>query len=146
MALTRTFINRLDEYVTLRAQRPSGAQSEPPKRLVRSVLLAFGIALCSAAPAGMAMPLPKLTPYQYAHFQVGKTQTKCLFNIATKESNIRYNAINKSSGASGAWQFMNNKVRHLTPNEQVEWAIRYANHRYGSSCNAWKFWQRNNWW
>jgi hypothetical protein len=136
----------LDKHDMLRAQRPSGAQSEPPKRLVRSVLLAFGIALCSATPAGMAMPLKEITPAKYSTFLIGELQTSCLFAIAKKESNIRYNAINRSSGASGAWQFMNVKVRNLDPLEQVEWAIRYAESRYGSACNAWDYWQRNYWW
>jgi len=146
MALTRTFNQILDNNGTLSEQSPQRAHPEPLKRLVRGVLIAIGISLCSAAPAGQAMPATKLTPARYSTFLVGELQTSCLFSIALKESNINYKAINRSSGASGAWQIMNIKVRLLTDLEQVEWAIRYANHRYGSPCEAWSYWQRNfNW-
>ena len=139
-------MTRLDSIGTLSEQSLPKAHREPLKRFVRGVLIAIGISLCSAAPAGMAMPSQELTPARYSTFLVGELQTSCLFSIALKESNINYKAINKSSGASGAWQIMNDKVRSLTDLEQVEWAIRYANHRYGSPCEAWSYWQRNfNW-
>ena len=146
MALTSTFVQTLDTYGTLRKQSSQRAQREPLKRLVRAVLLAIGIALCSAAPAGQAMPLPKLSPYKYAYYQIGKPQTVCLFNIASKESNINYKAHNRSSGAFGAWQILNPKVAKLSPLQQVDWAIRYANSRYGSSCKAWSRWKVYKWW
>ena len=146
MALTSTFIQTLDKPGTLSEQSLPKAHRGPLKRLARGVLIAIGISLCSATPAGMAMPPIELTPERYATFLVGELQTSCLFKIALKESNIRYDAINRSSGASGAWQFMNERVRDLTPLEQVEWAIRYAEHRYGSACQAWDHWQKEYWW
>lgn len=146
MALTRTFVRQFDKHGTLSEQSLSKAHREPLKRLVRGVLIAIGIALCSAAPAGMAMPSPELTPARYSTFLIGELQTSCLFSIALKESNVRYDAINRSSGAYGAWQIKNIRVKLLSPNEQVEWAIRYAQHRYGDACSAWSYWKRNyNW-
>ena len=137
----------LDSHDMLRPQSLSKAQSEPLRRLVRSVLLAFGIALCSASPAGQATTMQQeLTPARYSTFLIGELQTSCLFSIALKESNVRYDAINRSSGAYGAWQIKNIRVKLLSPNEQVEWAIRYAQHRYGDACSAWSYWKRNyNW-
>ena len=116
-------------------------------RLARGVLIAIGIALCNAAPAGQATTSQtELTPFRYASFLTSQVEASCLFKIALKESNVRYNAINRSSGASGAWQFMNVRVRELSPLQQVEWAIRYAETRYGTPCNEWEFWKRNYWW
>ena len=115
-------------------------------RLARVVALAIGIALCSASPAGQATTLQQKTPFAYSSSMIGEIQTECLFRIAIKESNIRYNAINRSSGAYGAWQFMSKSVRGKTAHEQVLLAIDYANYRYGSPCKAWAFWQRNYWW
>lgn len=136
----------IDSYGTLDEQRSQRAHLEPLQRLARGVLLAIGIALCSASPAGQAMPAQELTPARYSTFLVGELQTSCLFSIALKESNIRYDAINRSSGAYGAWQIKNIRVKLLSPNEQVEWAIRYAQHRYGDACSAWDYWKRNyNW-
>lgn len=116
-------------------------------RLARGVLVAIGIALCSASPAGQAQTMQQeLTPFRYASFLTSQVEASCLFKIALKESNVRYDAINRSSGASGAWQFMNYKVRELSPLQQVEWAVRYAETRYGSPCQAWGFWKENYWW
>ena len=146
MALTSTFSKMLDTSGTLCKQSPAEAHREPLKRLVRGVLIAIGISLCSAIPAGQAMPLPKLTAYKYAYFQIGKTEAKCLFSIAAKESGVNYKALNKSSGAYGAWQIKNNKIAKLDALKQVDWAIRYAYHRYGSTCNAWSSWKVKRWW
>lgn len=146
MALTSTFNKLLDNNGTLSRQRLSEAHLEPPKRLVRGVLIAIGIALCSAAPAGQATISQPMTPFRYSTSMIGEQQTECLFRIAIKESNIRYNAINRSSGAYGAWQFLTSKAKGTTAHEQVLLAIDYANYRYGSPCKAWAFWQRNYWW
>lgn len=150
MALSRTFIQNyiktLDSISTLCRQSPSRAHTEPPKRLARGVLLAIGIALCSASPAGQASPSQLKTPFAYSSSMIGELQTECLFRIAIKESNIRYNAINKSSGAYGAWQLLTSKAKDTTAHEQVLLAIDYAVYRYGSPCKAWEFWKRNYWW
>lgn len=147
MALTSTFNKLLDKPGTLSEQSLQKAHREPLKRLARGVLIAIGIALCSASPAGQAQTMQQeLTPFRYASFLTSQVEASCLFKIALKESNVRYDAINRSSGASGAWQFMNYKVRDLSPLEQVEWAIRYAETRYGSPCKAWDFWKENYWW
>ena len=138
-------MNRLDLCITLMA-RAYQRLTASRLRLARGVALALVGSLCLATPTSQAQNLPTLTPERYSTFLIGELQTSCLFKIAVKESNIRYNAIIRSSGASGAWQFMNHKVRQLTPLEQVEWAIRYAEHRYGSACNAWDHWQKEYWW
>ena len=144
--LTSTFVNRLDWHGTLKSRAHSGAQSEPLRRLVRSVLIAIGIALCSASPAGQATTLQQKTPFAYSSSMIGDIQTECLFRIAIKESNIRFNAINKSSGAYGAWQFLHKSAKGMNAYDQVELAIEYANYRYGSPCKAWAFWKVNRWW
>ena len=136
----------LDQCVTLCQQSLCKGSPRTATRLVRGVLLAIGIALCSASPAGMAQPLPKITPAKYAEFQLGETEAKCLFQIAKRESNINYKAHNRSSGAYGAWQIKNNKVAKLSPLKQVDWSIRYANSRYGSACKAWSRWKVQLWW
>ena len=146
MALTSTFIKRLDTYGTLCKQSLSKAHREPLKRVARGVLLAIGIALCSATPAGMAQQMPTLEPVRYSILLVGEEQASCLWKIAKRESNVRFDAVNRSSGAVGAWQFMNPKLADKTPNEQLELAVKYSIHRYGSPCEAWEFWKRNFWW
>ena len=137
---------KLDWHGTLLGSAYQRRTPSRLKRLARGVLIAIGIALCSASPAGQATTMQQKTPFAYSSSMIGETQTECLFRIAIKESNIRYNAINRSSGAYGAWQFMSKSVRGKTPHEQVLLAIDYANYRYGSPCKAWAFWQGNYWW
>ena len=115
-------------------------------RLARGVLIAIGIALCSASPAGNAQPMPQKTPFAYSSSMIGDIQTECLFRIALKESNIRFTAVNKTSGAYGAFQLLHKVAKGADPYKQVELAIEYANYRYGSPCKAWDFWKRNYWW
>ena len=137
---------KLDTHGTLLGSAYQRRAPSRLKRLARGVLIAIGIALCSASPAGQATTMQQKTPFAYSSSMIGDVQTECLFRIAIKESNIRYNAINRSSGAYGAWQFLSKSVRGKTPHEQVLLAIDYANYRYGSPCKAWAFWQRNYWW
>ena len=138
---------KLDKHDTLNGLEPLKGSPRAALRLARGVALAIGIALCSASPAGQATTMQQnITPFRYATFAVGEVQAECLFRIAIKESNINYKAKNKSSGALGAWQIMNPLVAKLDAYDQVDWAIRYANSRYGSPCAAWAFWQKEYWW
>ena len=144
--MTRSNYATFDSHGTLLGSAYQRRTPSRLKRLARGVLIAIGIALCSASPAGMATNMQQKTPFAYSSSMIGLQQTECLFRIAIKESNIRYNAVNKTSGAYGAWQFMSKSVRGAKPHEQVLLAIDYANYRYGSPCKAWSFWQRNYWW
>lgn len=146
--MTRRNYNIFDTHGTLLGRAFKGLTASRLQRVARGVLIAIGIALCSAAPAGQATTSqPKITEFRYASFLLkSEYQASCLFKIALKESNVRYNAINRSSGALGAWQMLNPKVATLSSHEQVEWAIRYAEHRYNTPCEAWDFWKVNKWW
>lgn len=141
-------MNRFDIDGTLSGRAYKRLNANRLKRLVRGVLIAIGIALCSAQPAGQAqtMQLKSVDPALYSTYMIGEIQTQCLFNIALKESNIRYNAVNKSSGAYGAWQLLHKSAKGASAHKQVELAIDYANYRYGSPCKAWEYWKRNYWW
>ena len=146
MLTTRSNYETLDCHGTLFRQSHSEAHREPLKRLVRGVLIAIGIALCSASPAGQATTMQQKTPFRYAASMVGEVEAECLFRIAIKESNIRFTAVNRSSGAYGAFQLLHKSAKGASPYKQVELAIDYANYRYGSACNAWSAWQRKMWW
>ena len=138
---------KLDWHGTLLGRAFQRLTQSRPKRLAQGVLIAIGIALCSASPAGQATTLQQnLTPFRYATFQVGELQASCLFKIAVKESNVRYTAVNRSSGAYGAFQLLDSRAKGASPLKQVELAIDYANYRYGSACNAWSAWKAKQWW
>ena len=74
----------------------------------------------------------------YAHSQiVNDSQYQCFYKLITKESNWRVNA--KNGSHYGLGQMRNVKYKHLDGYRQVDWTKRYIEQRYGSMCNAWRF-------
>jgi hypothetical protein len=78
-----------------------------------------------------------------------KTQFGCLNNIWTRESGWRYNAEN-ASGAYGIPQALpGSKMAsagadwQTDPTTQIRWGLGYIKSVYGTPCDAWAFWQVN---
>ncbi|WP_020119287.1 tachylectin-related carbohydrate-binding protein [Streptomyces canus] len=79
-------------------------------------------------------------------------QWACLETLWDHESNWRWNATNPSSGAYGVPQALPATKMDVAgddwkqnPLTQIKWGLSYIDGRYGSPCNAWNFWQANNW-
>ena len=78
----------------------------------------------------------------YAHSRlVSMEQFNCLDQLITKESNWRVDARNGSHYGLG--QMKNSKYGKLDAFNQIDWTIRYITKRYGSMCNAWRFFKAN---
>ena len=78
----------------------------------------------------------------YAHSRiVSMEQFNCFHSLITKESNWRINARNGSHYGLG--QMRNAKYGRLDGFSMVDWSIRYCKARYGSMCNAWRFFKAN---
>ena len=78
----------------------------------------------------------------YAHSRlVSMKQFNCLDQLITKESNWRVDARNGSHYGLG--QMKNAKYGKLDAFNQIDWTIRYITKRYGSMCNAWRFFKAN---
>jgi hypothetical protein len=78
----------------------------------------------------------------YAHSRlVSMEQFNCLDALITKESNWRVDARNGSHYGLG--QMKNAKYGKLDAFNQIDWTIRYITKRYGSMCNAWRFFKKN---
>ena len=78
----------------------------------------------------------------YAHSRiVSMEQFNCFNALITKESNWRIDARNGSHYGLG--QMRNAKYGRLDGFSMVDWSIRYCKQRYGSMCNAWRFFQAN---
>jgi hypothetical protein len=70
-------------------------------------------------------------------------QMTCLDQLWTKESNWRHKADNPNSTAYGIAQILGEKKTH--PADQIANGLRYIEHRYGTPCEAWKFWRSHYW-
>lgn len=78
-----------------------------------------------------------------ASLSFGEDQYSCLVKLWNRESNWRYNAINRSSGAYGipqslpASKMATEGPDYLTnPETQIRWGIKYIKGRYGAPCGA----------
>jgi hypothetical protein len=78
----------------------------------------------------------------YAHSRIiNYEQFSCFHSLITKESNWRIDARNGSHYGLG--QMRNAKYGRLDGFSMVDWSIRYIKGRYGSMCNAWRFFKAN---
>ena len=78
----------------------------------------------------------------YAHSRIiNYEQFNCFHSLITKESNWRIDARNGSHYGLG--QMRNAKYGRLDGFSMVDWSIRYIKERYGSMCNAWRFFKAN---
>ncbi len=78
----------------------------------------------------------------YAHSRlVSMEQFKCFDSLIHKESSWRINARNGSHYGLG--QMKNAKYGRLDGFSMIDWSIRYCKARYGSMCNAWRFFQKH---
>ena len=79
----------------------------------------------------------------YAHSRIlNDVQYKCFTRIIYKES--RWNHLAKNGSHFGLGQMRSQHYRNLDPYRQIDQTLKYIAHRYGSSCNAWRFHQKNN--
>lgn len=72
-----------------------------------------------------------------------ETQYQCLAKLWGKESAWNPQADNPYSTAFGIAQMLNEESDNGLV--QISNGLRYIEHRYTNPCNAWQFWQRNNW-
>ena len=82
----------------------------------------------------------------------GRDQYSCLVALWERESNWRWDAMNKSSGAYGIPQSLpGRKMAEMgadwatNPETQVRWGISYIKSRYGAPCGAMTHSNKFNW-
>ena len=111
---------------------------EPLRRIARRRCLVLVGVLCvlQTAPANAVEQSDLLKLYAHSRI-VNDKQYQCFHSLITKESNWRVNA--KNGSHYGIGQMRNIKYKKLDGFTQVDWSIRYITKRYGSMCNAWRF-------
>ena len=101
-------------------------------------ILILTVSTTTEAKAASQTDLLKL----YAHSRlISMEQFSCFNALITKESNWRIDARNGSHYGLG--QMKNAKYGRLDGFSMVDWSIRYCKGRYGSMCNAWRFFKAN---
>jgi len=147
--LLNTPKNTLNVAMYLRRSVRSMLVGEPLRRIARKRCLVLLGALCiaNATPANATKAATKNIDYLklYAHSRIVEyKEFQCFNQLITKESNWRINAINGSHYGLG--QMRNPKYRNLDGFRQIDWSLRYIDHRYqGSSCKAYDHWKLKGW-
>ena len=108
------------------------------KRCLLVGLLALTLAGIGQSPAYGVEQSDLLKLYAHSRL-VNDVQYQCFHKLITKESNWRVNA--KNGSHYGIGQMRNKRYAKLDGFSQVDWSIRYITKRYGSMCNAWRFFQ-----
>jgi hypothetical protein len=131
------------------------------KRLVRSVAIVIGIALCSSvglAASATNDPNKRITSKEYAKGQLTTKNYKCIAVLYGKESAWKWKAVGNIGGTQQVYGIPQGKsewLRTANPLEQIDWGLRYIGHRYGytrtieglqpDTCKALDHWKRKGW-
>ncbi|MGW6542736.1 aggregation-promoting factor C-terminal-like domain-containing protein [Streptomyces massasporeus] len=147
-----------EEAARKAAAETAVAKQEAAKKAAEAAAKERAEAKAAASRSKDVTDFPVATSYSIAQLQamarqmVPSGQFQCFSNIVDHESDWNYKAVNPSSGAYGMFQALpGSKMSsagadwQTNPATQIKWGLNYMNDRYGSPCEAWSFWQANNW-
>ncbi|MEU2913708.1 aggregation-promoting factor C-terminal-like domain-containing protein [Streptomyces massasporeus] len=147
-----------EEAARKAAAETAVAKKEAAKKAAEAAAKERAEAKAAASRSKDISDFPVATSYSIAQLQamarqiVPSGQFQCFSNIVDHESDWNYKAVNPSSGAYGMFQALpGSKMSSVgadwrtNPATQIKWGLNYMNDRYGSPCEAWSFWQANNW-
>jgi hypothetical protein len=146
---------------TLRGLEHTRCSERTVKRLVRSVAIVIGGALCFcfvSAQWATTAPTKSITSKQYAQGQLTNHLYKCLSTLYGKESAWNWKAVGNLEGTHQVYGIPQGKsewLRTANPLQQIDWGLRYIGHRYGytrtiegmqpNTCRALSHWKKHGW-
>ena len=115
---------------------------EPLRRIARRRSLVLLAVLCvvGTTPAKAATEIDNLKLYAHSRI-INYEQFKCFDALITRESH--WNVKAKNGSHYGLGQMRNAKYGRLDGFTMTDWSMRYITKRYGSMCNAWRFFKAN---
>ena len=131
-----------------RSHSPSRRKGEPHRgKLARCTLV--GLALCISITSSLlideSVAVDKKNHYrQWAFIQLNNIdEFYCLDELYHKES--RWNPLARNGSHYGIPQGRSKWLATVSGYKQVEWGIKYNNHRYGSMCKALHHFKTKGW-
>jgi len=147
-ALNAGVIHMLDRRGTLRA-RALGGSERAATRIARSVALAIGISLSIPMAVADGGSIDAIDPKTYIRISMSHREALCLITLYGKESAFDSTAIGNLKGkyhTYGIPQIKNALIAEKSPIEQVQYGVKYINHRYdGDTCKALHHFNRLGW-
>lgn len=157
-ALTSTFsyvlggYDKLIKSFALRFLKANSPKANSASRLggvARAVAvlvsLYMGIGLSTEVDAGTSH---SFTSKDYIRSLLSKEEALCLIKLYGKESAFKTDAIGNLNGAIhtyGIPQLKNPLIRDMSAYNQIDYGIKYIDHRYGSTCRAYAHWLKKGW-
>ncbi len=122
------------------ASEPLGRIARRRRLIAVGALYVIGI---TSAPIAVAVnkTYPEVAILKiYTHQRLGDLkQLNCIDKLWMRESRWSSKANNKKSTAFGIPQILGLKTKD--PYKQIERGLEYIRYRYGTPCEAWKFWK-----
>ena len=147
-ALNAGVIHMLDTSGTLRARALRGSE-RAATRIARSVALAIGISLSIPMAVADGGSIDAIDPKTYIRISMSHREALCLITLYGKESAFKADAIGNLKGKHhtyGIPQIKNPIIYDKSPIEQVQYGVKYIDHRYnGDTCKALHHFNRVGW-
>ncbi len=146
--LTCGFVNGFDRYAML-SRRPEtiDARAQASKHWAELLLFWVIVFISFMLSTDMSHARPAKDPMNYKLHAYNQLldwkQFECILKLYEKESNWNPKAVNGSH--HGIPQGRSTWLKTASPYEQIEWGVRYIEHRYGSPCRAWQHFKAKGW-
>lgn len=137
----------IDSSGTLSARSHQGFRASR-LRLACSVAIASVIAMSIGAAPLDEPSIDAIDPKVYIRTLLPSQEALCLIKLYGKESAFNRLAIGNQSGTRqtyGIPQLKNPLIAYLSSVEQINYGIKYIEHRYGNACDAWTHWKVKGW-
>lgn len=148
-ALTSTFTDVLDCSGTLTARAHQGLRASRLRGVARSVAFVIGISLSIPMQSLDAGSIDAIDPKTYIRLNYVKSEALCLIKLYGKESAFNPRAIGNEDGIKKAYgipQLKNPIIKDLSANKQIDYGMKYIDHRYdGKPCLAWAHSRKHGW-
>jgi hypothetical protein len=141
-------VKYLTSPVLYRLEAHQGLHCEPPQRRARWVAVAIGILLSIVSTPVDAGVNHAFTSKDYIRSLLPKDQALCLIKLYGKESAFNRLAIGNLNGAIhtyGIPQLKNPLIAHMSAYNQIDYGIKYIEHRYTDACDAYAHWVKKGW-
>ena len=138
----------LDTSGTLSARAHQGLRASRLRGVARSVAFVIGIALSIPMQAVDAGHNHAFSSKDYIRSLLSKEEALCLIKLYGKESAFNKDAIGNLKGAIqtyGIPQLKNPIIKDMSIYNQIDYGIKYIDHRYGSTCVAYAHWVKKGW-
>ena len=139
-----TLLNLTSSVRCYRLKRAAGAGSSQGRKQLMGALYVLAVITSITS-----IPNATATSYSIDHLKlyshsriINYKEFQCFNKIITKES--RWNYLAKNGSHYGLGQMRSKHYRDLDPYRQIDASLKYITIRYQTSCKAWAFHQKRN--